>query len=189
MNTDKKLLRELQAGDSNAFSSIYWQYSSHIYFFINSMLHNTMAAEDITQNVFLKLWEKHESVDIEQNLEAYLFTIARNFVYKEIERQLQSESFVSKAAERKDYATIDSDIESQSFMEYLDRLIDKLPPKQKTIYILSRQKNMSYKEIAEVLSISEKTVENQLHNALKFLKRYIKTEELFLLLSILFLEC
>ena len=84
MKVDGHLLIDLKNGDEKAFETLFWKYNEHVYHFIYSLLYEKSMAEDLTQNVFLKIWEKHETIDVEQNFDAYLFTIARNLVYKRI---------------------------------------------------------------------------------------------------------
>ena len=93
MKVDGHLLIDLKNGDEKAFETLFWKYNEHVYHFIYSLLYEKSMAEDLTQNVFLKIWEKHETIDVEQNFDAYLFTIARNLVYKETENRLLSVSF------------------------------------------------------------------------------------------------
>mgnify|MGYP002603142439 CR=1 FL=1 len=91
MKVDGHLLIDLKNGDEKAFETLFWKYNEHVYHFIYSLLYEKSMAEDLTQNVFLKIWEKHETIDVEQNFDAYLFTIARNLVYKETENRLLSQ--------------------------------------------------------------------------------------------------
>lgn len=88
---DGNLLIDLKNGDEKAFETLFWEYNQHVYHFVYSLLYDKSMAADLTQNVFLKIWEKHETIDPEQNFDAYLFTIARNLVYKETENRLLSE--------------------------------------------------------------------------------------------------
>ena len=85
---DATVLRRLKEGDETAFESIYWKYNSHVFNFINSLLYDRVLSEDITQSVFMKIWERRESIDLDKGFDAYLFTIARNMVYKETENRL-----------------------------------------------------------------------------------------------------
>lgn len=71
----KEILVRLSQDDETAFDVIYWSYNTHVYNFANSLLYSPSAAQDITQNVFLKIWEKRHEIDPEQNFNAYLFTI------------------------------------------------------------------------------------------------------------------
>lgn len=88
MRVNEDLLKRLKAGEEKAFEDLYWTYSPQVYNFINSLLFDKSLAEDLTQNVFLKIWEKHEQIELELGITAYLFTIARHLVFKETEFRL-----------------------------------------------------------------------------------------------------
>ena len=175
MKMDGNLLIDLKNGDEKAFETLFWEYNQHVYHFVYSLLYDKSMAADLTQNVFffLKIWEKHETIDPEQNFDAYLFTIARNLVYKEDRKPVTlSEKLTGKPPQRQ-LSDVDSlmeeRIDAESLREYINSLIEELPPSRREIFpFLSRHEHLSYREIAERLSISEKTVETQLSRALRF---------------------
>lgn len=170
MKVDEHLIIDLKNGDEKAFEILFWKYNKHIYHFIYSLLYDKSVAEDLTQNVFLKIWEKHETIDTGQNFDSYLFTIARNLVYKEAEHRILSESLTEGLRLTDSDSTVEEKIEAEFLREYINELIGELPPARREIFRLSRQESLSYKEIAERLSISEKTVETQINKALRFLR-------------------
>lgn len=186
---DEKLLLLLKQGDESAFESIYWKYSAWIYNFANTLLYDRLSAEDITQTVFLKVWEKHEDINPNDSFESYLFTIARNLIYKETEKRLSCEKVfeVLNQKLRKEDTLTEQQIETKSLREYIDSLIEQLPPARKEIYKLSRVEHLSNKEIAEKLNLSEKTVETQIYRALQYLKFKLSQDSgLLILFYILF---
>lgn len=191
-NIDIALLERLKDGEEAAFESIYWKYNSHVFNFINSLLYDRILSEDITQSVFMKIWEKHESIDLDKGFDAYLFTIARNMVYKETENRLLSESAfyaLSQQQTNEDVLT-EEKIDADSLRLYIDKLIEQLPFSRKEIFKLSRRDHLSNKEIAIRLSISEKTVETQLYRSLRFLKQKLSDDHLLtILLVVLANEC
>ncbi|MDH6358726.1 RNA polymerase sigma-70 factor [Parabacteroides sp. PF5-9] len=176
---NEELLIRLQKGDEKAFELIFLQYSPWVYNFVHSLLHDKTLAEDLTQNVFLKIWEKRSLIDPKQKFESYIFTIARHLVYKETESRLQAEGIINKL-EKQLTATTDLDTEEEivtGFLkEYIDQLIEELPPARKMIYKLSRQEHLSNKEIAAQLAISEKTVETQIYRSLLFIKKKLSSD-------------
>ena len=188
MKMDGNLLIDLKNGDEKAFETLFWEYNQHVYHFVYSLLYDKSMAADLTQNVFLKIWEKHETIDPEQNFDAYLFTIARNLVYKETENRLLSEKLTESL--QRQLSDVDSlmeeRIDAESLREYINSLIEELPPSRREILRLRRHEHLSYREIAERLSISEKTVETQLSRALRFLRDRLSSDG-FLCLITLFL--
>ena len=156
---DSDVLLRLKLGDEKAFEVVYWKYSSWVFNFIQSLLYDKSLAEDLTQTVFLKIWEKRTNIDPELGFDSYLFAIARNLVYKETENRLQSEQ-VNIALKDRSIETeslMEENIDADSLKEYIDTLVEQLPPSRKDIFHLSRRHHLSNKEIAARLSISEKT--------------------------------
>lgn len=163
MRVNEDLLKRLKAGEEKAFEDLYWIYSPQVYNFINSLLFDKSLAEDLTQNVFLKIWEKHEQIELELGITAYLFTIARHLVFKETEFRLSQHA-------------------TNSLLEYIDHLIENLPPARREIFRLSRFEQLSNKEIAHKLSISEKTVETQLYRSFQYLRSKLPSDKRWILL-------
>ena len=153
---DTHTLSLLQQGDEKAFDTIFWKYNPRVFHFIHSLLYDKILAEDLTQNVFLKIWERHQDIKPEEGFEAYLFTIARNMVYKETEKRLLSERFLDSIKQTDADKHFEIDVDTDSLQEYIDDLTNK--------------------EIAAQLSLSEKTVETQLYRALHFLRSKLANE-------------
>lgn len=187
---DTDILLRLKQGDEKAFEAVYWKYSSWVYNFIHSLLYDKSLAEDLTQTVFLKIWEKRAIIDPELGFDSYLFAIARNLVYKETEHRLQSEQFhvaLNDHSVATDSLT-EENIDAESLREYIDTLIEQLPSARKEIFQLSRHRHLSNKEIATRLSISEKTVETQLYRALRFIKQKLSEDTNLVVLILLLIK-
>lgn len=189
---DAEVLLRLKQGDESAFETVYRKYNSWVFNFIHSLLYDKSLAEDLTQNVFLKIWEKRATIDPELGFDSYLFAIARNLVYKETENRLQAEQLTSSLLGKPfefDSLT-EENIDAESLRGYIDNLIEQLPPSRRQIFQLSRRQYLSNKEIASRLSISEKTVETQLYRALGFLKRKLSEDnKLTIFILLLIKEC
>ena len=182
----KQVLQRLKNGDEGAFDTVFWSYNSHVFHFIDSLLYDKTLAEDFTQNVFLKIWERRESINPEDSFESYLFTIARNMVYKESEKRLLSERFLEYIGNQQDFdGQLEAKIDAESLREYVDELVEQMPPSRRNIYYLSRKQHLTNKEIAKQLSISEKTVETQLYRALQYLRVKLADEITVLALLII----
>lgn len=183
MNINEDLLKRLNTGEEKAFEILYWTYNSQVYHFICSLLYDKSLAEDLTQNVFLKIWEKHEQIEPELGITAYLFTIARHFVYKETERRLSQHTALHvEDIDLSDNSSEEEMHDVHSLLEYIDHLIEELPPARREIFRLSRFKQLSNKEIAHRLSISEKTVETQLYRSFQYLRSKLPSDKRWMLL-------
>lgn len=186
---DIELLSRLKHGDEAAFESVYRKYGLWIYNFIHSLLFDKEMAEDLTQNVFLKIWEKRETIDAELGLEAYLFAISRNLVYKETESRMQFIYPLDTSDIPVGDSLTEENIDAESLRSYINDLINELPPARKQIFQLSRHKHLTNKEIASRLGISEKTVENQITRALHFIKQKLSDDNRLALLLVLMVKC
>lgn len=176
IHDDQLLLQQIKEGDKRAFEIIYLKYSAKLYNFVVSLLHDRTIAEDITQTCFLKIWEKRTNIDLEKSFSSYLFTIARNDVYKETERLVQASKYFEKVQSKSDELDEDTinKINALFLESHIDKLIEKLPPARREIFILNRKHHLTNKEIAQKLNISEKTVEVQMYRAMRFLKEHLK---------------
>jgi RNA polymerase sigma-70 factor (ECF subfamily) len=177
-SSEANQLQHLRRGDKKAFEVVYRKYSGRVYNFFLSLLRDEFAAEDLTQNVFMKIWEKRESIDPDGHFDAYLFTIARHMIARESEKRLQEECLRETLWERGDSADTATEefIEVESLRAYINTLIEQFPPVRKHVFTLSRIHHLSNREIGLQLSISEKTVESHLYRAMRFLKSKLNGE-------------
>lgn len=183
MKVTTKLITQLKEGNLLAFKSVYQLYSSHIYNFIYSLLCSNLEAEDLTQEVFVRLWERKESLDIDKNFDSYLFSIARNLVYDQWSFYFHADNYVRTLQEN---ARTEAHMEPEekliagSIGEYIDWLIEKLPRSRREIFLLSRKQHLTTREIARRMSISERTVETQIYRSLQFLREHLTKEGILL---------
>lgn len=189
---EMKELGALKSGSDKAFEVIYQRYSGKLYNFIMTISRgDTYMAEEIVQSTFIKLWEVRKQIDPEKSILSYLSTIAKNMLMNKYQRQ--TVEFLYQQLLLKEQPVYDTDSEKETdrkwLENYLDELIKLLPPSRKKIFILSRKKELSTKEIAEIMHISVSTVETQLSLATKFIrKQFEKNYDKLFLFSILFIN-
>jgi RNA polymerase sigma-70 factor (ECF subfamily) len=175
---DDTLIKNLRKGDPFAFEEIFSKYSNKLYQFSISYLKSEEDAEEIVQDVFLKLWEKRQEIRTETSFQSYLFTITLNFIKRHFNRKARADQYKHELAtqffEANDQA--ESAITYQDLLNKLEVLIDQLPEKRKQIFIERKQHDKPVKQIAEELGITPKTVENQLTRALNFLRDELQKE-------------
>ena len=173
MSEEKAILKQFQVGDAAAFDRIYHQYSKKLYNFAFGFIRDYDTGSEIVQEVFVTLWERHQQVNTELNFNNYIFAIT----YNSIRKHFRNKSIETKV---KDYLLNNSSevientdrfIMYNELLDLANKTIDRLPPKRKMVYKLSREEGMKIKEIASKLNISTRTAENHLAKALKFLKQ------------------
>lgn len=168
-NRDQVALRSLQNGSWKAFEAIYETYWSKLYLSAYGILRDKHACEDIVHDVFVQLWLKRHTAQID-SLAAYLHTSVRYQVFKAAKAGKVKVTLPEELA----LTTWRSDAEDALLTADLDKIleghIERLPEKCREVFLLSRKKHLSIQEIADQLQISSKTVENHLTNALKRLR-------------------
>ncbi len=169
------LLIKLKNGDATAFEEIYNQYRSKIYTYALKLSKSTVVAEEIVQEVFIKIWQKREQLNPELHFGAYLKKITLNHVLNHLkkvarEKTLQDELFNYLSLIRNNAE--DSLLEKELLKTY-EEAIAQLPPQKKIIYQLSRNEELSHDEIAKKLNISKNTVKNHMVEATKFIRNYV----------------
>jgi RNA polymerase sigma-70 factor (ECF subfamily) len=171
---DEVLIKCLQKDDGNAFKEIYRRYWRRCYGLAFQKTNDKETAQDITQKIFVSLWERRQVLHIER-LEAYILSAVRYQVLKTIELRLSKEKFIENTPPQ--YAhenTVENNIFLQDLQQALEKALQQLPEKTQEIYRLSRSENLSGKDIATKLNVSEKTVEYHISQALKYLREQLK---------------
>ncbi len=170
--SDQELTDLLQSGDQRAFTEIYNRYWKLIYAHAYKILKNDEDAKDIVQEVFSSLWTKSASIKHNANIAGLLYIAARHKVFDLIEKNRVRFDYIGEiSVYLKDHADTQLEtIDEKRILEILDREINNLPPKMRKIFEMSRKQDLSHREIATELGISEQTVKKQVQNALKVIK-------------------
>ncbi|TKG95765.1 RNA polymerase sigma-70 factor [Puteibacter caeruleilacunae] len=187
---DSILIDKLLNGDLHAFDKLFEKYAKKLYSFSLKYLKNETEAEELVQEVFVKVWEKRNTLKKETSFKSYLFTIAYNDILKFFRSRSYHQAYVREAIAISDISDKSADgLYYNSVLEQVDKLIDQLPERKKSIFIKSRKEGKSSKQIAEELGISPGTVDNNISEALKFLKQNMNQDLLsFILFFWLFLQ-
>lgn len=187
--TEEDLIRNLKRGSRKAFDDIYWLYSKRLFVYCLRFTKSAEDAEEIVQDVFVRLWMNRENIHQEETLRSLLFIIARHRlinVYRSTVNSPGYEDYVNY----QEYLSINNTsahIEYEEFVKGLKYALRKLPATQQKVIELSRIQGKSNKEVADELLLSEQTVKNQLSLGLKAL-RGILNKLLNLLLMLLFVN-
>ncbi len=157
----------------SAFDIIYKKYSRRLYGFVFRFVKQEADTEEIVQEVFIKIWQSRDKINIYSSFDSFLFTIAHNATVNLLKKRATEQKYVEHV---KSLQLIDEtyeltdEIHYKELMHKFQDLLNELPPRQKEIYQLSREEGLSNKEIAEKLGISVQTVKNHLVTTLSFLK-------------------
>jgi RNA polymerase sigma-70 factor (ECF subfamily) len=169
---DSKLLAEFKKGDHASFERIFESYSHSLFQFSFSYLKSKEAAEDVVQEVFLKIWDNRQEIRNDTSFRSYLFTIALNAVRKQFNKlskvnEIKHGILFELSAQKSDF---DDRNDYQELLDTLHKLIGKMPEKRRQVFIKKKLEEKSLKEIAGELQIDPKTVEYHITEAMKFLK-------------------
>lgn len=181
---DSDLTRQIKSGEKQAYQILFERYAPKIYYFALPYLKSNADSEELVQDVFLKVWEKREFLDSNQNIKAFIFKIAINTIYDFIRRKNIENAFqeFSKANNRDNSNNTWDTVIFEEMQARINILIAQMPEQRRKIFRLSKNKGCSNEEIAQQLNLSKRTVENQLYRALSFLKEQLKNESVIALL-------
>jgi RNA polymerase sigma-70 factor (ECF subfamily) len=182
-DNEEYLLERLKLGDEIAFKVIFRKYYSKLYYFIREFVPFDDIAENIVQDTFFTLWNKRKELKDNSNLNAYLFTVAKNnCLYKLRDKRYRQKLFVANSLDQNELemnVAVLNNLDSSAYtFEEIEHIIEKtleeLPPQCKKVFILSRFEDRKNKEIAEELNISVKVVEKHISKGLKRFKESLK---------------
>ena len=175
---ENELVKALSKGEIKAFNDLFQIYGNRIFRFAVGYLKSEHDAEELVQDVFMKIWEKRSELKENLSFKSYIFTIAFNIIRKHfVKKALTAKYFEQQVIEDADLSTIQN-IDFQSTKKAIDHLVNQLPARRKEVFIKSRFEGLTTKEIADELGTSPKTVENQLGEALRFIREYLGKEDL-----------
>ncbi|MFD1630280.1 RNA polymerase sigma factor [Pseudopedobacter beijingensis] len=182
--SDKELFDLLKNGNRNAFAEIYDRYWALLYKHAYRLIKDQDLAQDVVQEVFVSLWDKIKAIDLQFSISSYLYTAVRNKVLNLIQRDKVKNNYIESLANfvASSEAITDYRLREGLLKEKIEKEVAALPSKMRQVFEMSRIQNMSHKQIAEELNLSDKTVKKQMSNAIKILRLKLGG---FLILSIL----
>lgn len=182
---DNGLVKLLQKGNVLAFDSLFQGYSPKLYGFALKYLKNETDAEELVQEVFVTVWENRQTLKSELSFKSYLFTIALNRIRKHFNKMATSLRYLETLnyeSEVTDSQLIQDNYES--VLQRINLIIERMPQRRREIFVKSKLEGMSSKEIAVELDITTGTVDNQVSDALRFIRNQLKKEDIALLLFV-----
>lgn len=174
------LIAQLKRGNKLAFSQLYRYHYPRVFSFLRTLLKDRFLAEEITQDVFFRLWINREYLDDKLPLDPYLFSMAKHTVSNFWKKKEIEERYLENLSEKTE-DTIEENLYCKELQRLIDEAIHAMPPQQQKIFRLSREEGLLNAEIAERLHISKRTVEKHISNSLEILRQVIKRNYLLCL--------
>ena len=172
---EKYCLSHLKKGDTNAFDHIFHQYKRLIFSYCLKFIKSRSLAEELTHDVFIKVWEKREDINTELSFKAYLHTICRNHIINYLKKASRSDHLREEIKDNMpcERYSLENQIIFNEYSAILNQAIEQLPPKRKQIYQLCMLKGKSYEDVAFQYSISRNAVKDHMIKAGKFVRQYL----------------
>ena len=174
---EKKLIRNVKNSKKSSFQKLFFQFHDQLFRFVVYRVQDTNIAKDITQETFLRVWEKRESLQPEKSFFSLLARISTNLCYDHFrytEVRLRNKDRIPVYG-KSHFDNPEEVVQAQAIEKIIRKLVnEKLPQKCRIIFILSRIEGLSNQEISSKLSLSIRTVENQIYRALKILKKHMR---------------
>ncbi|QKJ32859.1 RNA polymerase sigma-70 factor [Mucilaginibacter mali] len=170
--TDQQLVAQLREGNAAAYTQLFDRFQPTLYVYARKITKDKDEAADIVQEVFLYLWDKRDSIEFDHNILAYLYSAVRYKFFNLLDKKKVRLDYADSLKKYMQEGSPETDnlLREREMLRLIEEQISLLPPKLKLIYELSRKANMSTAHIAELLDVSEKTVQNQVSLAVKQLK-------------------
>ena len=171
--SDIEIVRDIKKGDVAAFQELYSRYADIIYRNILARVNSSFDADDIFQDFFIQVWEKRDSFQVESSVKGYLLIWLRNHILNSIKQEQIRDKYQDMCVpnEEDDYTWVK--IVSSDLNENIRQIVNSFPSRLQCVYMLRQEQNLSIKEIAEKLSVSEQTVKNQLGDITRRLRHEV----------------
>jgi RNA polymerase sigma-70 factor (family 1) len=159
-----------------SFKCLFDNYKNRLYGYVLAITHSHYTAEEITQEIFIKLWLCRDSLNQVENLDGYLFAIARNKTLNHLRKAAYDVRLLKELQERGLSAGSANNVEERAMAGEYDQLLQDalalLTPQRRLVYMMSRQRGLNHAEIAHQLQLSRNTVKNHMVEALRFIRHY-----------------
>ena len=176
-NPDYFCVKCLIEGDEEAFVALYNKYHRKIYSTALKMTQSDDMAQDVTQNVFLKIWDTRATLNPTKNFAAYISVICRNAIFDIFKRATLEETIKKELQQFSEILVSDQDDNDfyETYKTLLDQAIAELPPQRRVVFELCKLQEKTYDEVARSMNISRSTVQDHIVKANKFIREYLLT--------------
>lgn len=175
-DANNKLLNAVASGDKGAFTKLFYMFHQELGEFILKLTKSKPIAEEVVQEVFIKVWTHREALSGVKSFRAYLFTVARNHAFNVL-RDETRKTFLIEDLER--YPLVDTDdtaVEKEALYAIVEKAVALLPPQQQKVWKLNKEEGLPYQKIAEQLKLSPLTVKRHISLAMASIIRYVRAK-------------
>lgn len=164
---------EIKLGNKLVFEDVYYTFHERFYFYVLKKTASDELAEEVVQMTFIKIWEKRADLSGTFPIEVQIARVARSIMVDLLRKRAAERKTLDIIKQNADAVITNNHVADKQLLEKVSETIESLPPECRKIFKLSREEGLSYSEIADHLSISPKTVENQVSKALKALRKAV----------------
>lgn len=179
MTEEKELLRNLRDGDEYAFKTLYDAYAPRLAARLFQLLRSEELAEDILQDLFIKIWEVRHTINPELNFGALLYKIAANLSKNAYRRNLYDQVMRKQINPDHGHNPIEESLNQSDAKEVLQAALNKLTPRQREVYVMHKIDGLSYQEISSRLNISASAINHHIQEANKQLKNILRSNYIY----------
>ncbi|HET7118856.1 MAG TPA: RNA polymerase sigma-70 factor [Hanamia sp.] len=174
--------------DKEVFRKLFEKFKNKVYSYSLHITHSEIFAEDITQEVFMKVWLQRNSLGDINNMEAWIITIARNLCFNQLKKEAREQKLIRFGMNNQVQENVDDYITYKDRLNELRTIVNKLPKQQRIIFNLNRMEGLKNEEIARQLDISANTVKSHFTKALQTIRQTMHTNPTMLILAILVIK-
>ena len=184
---DDVMLDKIRQGDKQVYRLLFENYYKVLILYATSLTKNEPKAEDLVQNVFINLWTKRDTLEIQSSIKSYLYKSVYHSFINDYKKEQRNQDLLDQIH----YEVLQQSIEEEELyikrrLKWVNEQIDILPPKSKEIFVMNKKRGLTYKEISKILNISENTVESHISRALKRIRQNMPKSLLFLVVLVPF---
>jgi RNA polymerase sigma-70 factor (family 1) len=164
-------VEEIKLGNKLVFEEVYYKYHERFYFYVLKNTSSDVLAEEVVQMSFIRIWEKRVELSNAFPIEVQIARVARSIMIDALRKKAAERKALDIIKQSADVAVAHDPVAGKQLIEKISETIEGLPPECRKIFTLSREEGLTYSQIADRLSISPKTVENQVSKALKAVRK------------------
>ena len=174
--SDEALYQQVKNdGDVNAFEVLYRRHFKVLYSFARKHMRDEDLIADVLQDVFTKIWERREAIEIHKNVFGYLCSVTYNTAMERIRRENFITEFIAVSDKRdKGENNAENQLLLRDLQHSVDRSLEHMPKQVRTVFVSSRFRQLSHLEISEQLGISVSTVKAHINDALKIVRKHVR---------------